>query len=74
MKTQNKNKKNERKENKYITFKGGGEQKMSFAMRNITQYPPLNKDKLALTPLQIFQMTHPPPPTTTYKYYGVVAR
>ena len=28
---------------------------MSLARRNITQYPPLNKGKLALTPLQISQ-------------------
>ena len=41
-----------------------GGQKMSFARRNFTQYPPLNKSKLALTPLQISQKlcrTHPSP-------------
>ena len=52
-----------------IIRRGGG-RKMSFARRNSLQYPPLNKGKLALTPLQISQkiMTHPPPQTTTYKY------
>ena len=38
---------------------------MSLARRNITQYPPLNKGKLALTPLQISQKlwrTPLPPP------------
>ena len=30
-----------------------GARKMSIARRNITQYPPLNRGKLALTPLQI---------------------
>jgi len=36
-----------------IIRRGGGE--MSLARRNIRKYPPLNKGKLALTPLQMSQ-------------------
>ena len=44
--------------------------KMSLTKKNITQYPPLNKGKLALTPpLNLPKiMTSPPFNTTTYKY------
>ena len=51
-----------------IIRRGGGGAKMSLARRNIAQYPPLNKRKLALTPLQISQKlwrTPPPPPPPT---------
>ena len=48
-----------------IIIRRGVGQNMSFARRNITLYPPLNKAELALTPLQISQKlwrTHPSPP------------